>query len=388
MTEPMIKSMLDQDLYKFAMMQAVCLKFPNERVKYKFIMRGDTKFPDGFGEKVQLEIERMERLQLLPTEKQWMSRTTTFLTPYFLDFLEGFRYNSKEVEVTQKGDNLEIVIEGYWYRTILWEVPIMAIVSELYFIETGQKPTIDWKAKIKVKRHQIIDVILLAGFATRRRYSWEVQDYMVGEMKKATKNFVGTSNVHLAMKHKLKPIGTQAHEWFMFHGGKFGYVMANKLALENWIEVYQGDLGIALTDTYTTDNFFANFNVKYAKLFDGVRHDSGNAFRFADEMINHYKYKLGIDPMTKVIIFSDGLNIDKALEIQNYCAGKIKCSFGIGTNLSNDVGVKPLNMVIKMTHFFENGIWKDVVKLSDSKGKHTGNANEVNLCKKVLGLLK
>jgi nicotinate phosphoribosyltransferase len=198
------------------------------------------------------------------------------------------------------------------------------------------------------------------------------------------RNFVGTSNVHLAMQQNVKPIGTHAHEWFMFHAAKYGFKMANAMALEHWVDVYRGDLGIALSDTYTTDEFFEQFDKKFAKLFDGVRHDSGDPIEFAKKTILHYQH-LGINPLTKTITFSDSLNYEKVKKITEFCRYKIGFSFGIGTNFTNDVGLKPMNIVIKMTETcIEGEQWTQVVKLSDEPGKHSGDIDTIELAKKVL----
>jgi nicotinate phosphoribosyltransferase len=199
--------------------------------------------------------------------------------------------------------------------------------------------------------------------------------------------FVGTSNVHLAHVFNTSPIGTEAHEWFMFHAAKYGFQMANELGLKHWADVYNGSLGTALCDTFTTEAFLKAFNMKYAKLYDGVRQDSGDPIKFAEKMIAHYQ-KLGIDPLSKTIVFSDSLTPEKAREINDWCRGKIKCSFGIGTNLSNDVGVTPLNMVIKMTaaKIEDSGKWIPTIKLSDASGKHTGDPKMIEVCKYLLNI--
>jgi nicotinate phosphoribosyltransferase len=196
--------------------------------------------------------------------------------------------------------------------------------------------------------------------------------------------FIGSSNVFLAMINGTRPIGTHAHEWFMFHAARYGFKMANALALEHWVEVYRGDLGIALSDTYTTESFFSAFDKKFAKLFDGVRHDSGDPIAFAEKTIAHYK-TLGVDPLSKTIIFSDALNYNKVAQITRYCRGRIGMSFGIGTNLTNDVGLKPMNIVIKMTEALpQNEPWIPVVKLSDEQGKYTGDPAMISLAKEIL----
>jgi nicotinate phosphoribosyltransferase len=206
----------------------------------------------------------------------------------------------------------------------------------------------------------------------------------VQTLKKWGTTFVGTSNVYLARVHGTKPIGTHAHEWFMFHAARYGFKMANILALENWTNIYRGDLGIALSDTFTTDEFYEVFDKKFAKLFDGVRHDSGDPVAFAEKTIQHYK-SLGIDPLSKTIIFSDSLDYQKVKTIAAYCQGKIGISFGIGTNFTNDVGLKPMNIVLKMTEALpESESWTPVVKLSDEPAKYTGDPQTIELAKTVL----
>lgn len=385
-----IQSILDNDLYKFTMQYAVFKLFPRLKVRYKFIDRNKLSYPDGFDEKLKDQLVLMEDLFLTKDEKKFLERRCgTFLPPNFLDFLQGFCYDASEVSVSLDNDNrLNIDIEGYWYRTILWEVVLMALISELYFKETGQfvdVTSIENYQKVFVKAESLKSHnSYFADFGTRRRYSFENQDKVVQWLKQRDDhNFVGTSNVYLAYKYDTKPIGTHAHEWFMVHAALYGYTMANHLALENWANVYEGDLGIALSDTYTTEVFFNSFNKKFSKLFDGVRHDSGDPFKFVDKVTEHYR-SMGINPMSKVIIFSDGLNYELANELKEYCVGKIMCSFGIGTHFTNDVGVKPLNIVIKVSQVFIDDQWVDCVKLSDNSTKHTGVNEEVELCKKEL----
>ncbi|HES59411.1 MAG TPA: nicotinate phosphoribosyltransferase, partial [Caldithrix sp.] len=241
-------------------------------------------------------------------------------------------------------------------------------------------------AREKATRFNLLGVNV-ADFGTRRRFSFENHDRIVKALKIYGKpSFIGTSNVYFAKKYDLIPVGTHAHEWFMFHAAKYGYKMANKLALDNWVRVYRGDLGISLSDTFTTDVFFQAFDTKFAKLFDGVRQDSGDPIEFADKTISHYK-NLRIDPLAKTIIFSDGLNPKTVEKIANHCQNKIKISFGIGTNLTNDVGVEPLNIVIKIIEAKPEGQeWTPTIKLSDTKGKYTGDEESILLCKKLLNI--
>ncbi|MDB5014542.1 MAG: nicotinate phosphoribosyltransferase [Daejeonella sp.] len=381
-------SFLDNDFYKFTMQNGVIKLFPEAKAKYKFINRGRHVFPKGFAEELKKAIRNLGSVKLTLDEKRYLEATCPYLDPTYLDFLQGYCYNPDEISVMQTGSDLEVNIEGYWYRTILWEVPIMALISELFYITTGQHRISEQAIKEntiqKIEQYKSLGV-KIADFGTRRRHSYAVQALVVATLKQAAgDNFVGSSNVHLAMINNSKPIGTHAHEWFMFHAAKYGYKMANSVGLENWANVYRGDLGIALSDTFTTDYFFRQFDKKLSKLFDGVRHDSGDPLLFAQKTIHHYK-SLGIDPLSKTIIFSDSLNYDKIARITDFCRDKIGISFGIGTNLTNDVGLNPMNMVIKMTDTLaDNHEWTPVIKLSDEIGKHTGTSEEIEIAKRIL----
>lgn len=383
-------SILDNDFYKFTMQYAVIKLFPYAKGRYQFINRGKHEFPENFAQRLREAIDQMAKLKLTANEKEFLRETCPYLDPTYLDFLQGYRYDPSEVTIEQIGNEIKVSIEGFWYRTILWEVPIMALICELFYKETKQERHADelviQTVENKIKKYRDLDIVF-AEFGTRRRHSHEVHDLVVKTLKnKGEGTFIGTSNVYLAMKYNTKPIGTHAHEWFMFHAAKYGYKMANNMGLENWTDVYRGDLGIALTDTYTTEVFFEQFDKKFAKLFDGVRHDSGDPLEFGDKTISHYQ-KLGINPLTKTIIFSDGLNYDKVERITEHCKGRIGLSFGIGTDLTNDVGLKPMNIVLKLTEAKpENADWTGVVKLSDEPKKHTGTAENIDLAIRILNI--
>lgn len=383
-------SLLDNDFYKFTMQQGVISLFPQARVRYQFINRASHSFPEGFAQVLREKIDELAHLKLTAKEKLFLKVTCPYLNPVYLDFLEGYRFNPEEVQISQTGDQLEVHIEGLWYRTILWEVPLMSVICELFYLLTGAVRISDEEilegAKQKIESYQQLGVTV-AEFGTRRRYSYPVHRLVLQSLTKfGNGSFIGTSNVHLAMLHQVKPIGTHAHEWFMFHAAKYGFKMANSLGLENWVKIYRGDLGIALADTYTNEVFFRQFDKMFSKLFDGVRHDSGDPLVFADKVIAHYQ-QMGIDPKTKTIIFSDGLNYDKVVRITNYCRGKIGMSFGIGTSLTNDAGPAPMNIVVKMTEVqTDDHTWIGVVKLSDEQGKYTGSAQMIELAKTILGI--
>ncbi|CEN45915.1 Nicotinate phosphoribosyltransferase [Capnocytophaga canis] len=381
-------SILDNDFYKFTMQCAVVKLFPNTKGRYKFINRGKHEFPEGFAQAMQQSVNQMSQLKLTKAEKAFLKASCPYLNPAYIDFLEGYRYDPSEVKITQNGSDFQMEVEGLWYRTILWEVPLLAMVSELYYKLTNATQWSDGQiienTIEKVKFYENLGVVF-AEFGTRRRHSYYVHNLVMQTLTKSQKyNFSGSSNVHLAMKYQVKPIGTHAHEWFMFHAAEYGYKMSNALSLEHWVDVFRGDLGIALSDTYTTDVFFKQFDKKFSKLFDGVRHDSGDPIVFAEKTIEHYK-KFGINPLSKYIIFSDGLNPEKVKSIAEACKGKIGISFGIGTNLTNDVGLRPMNIVMKLTEVLtRDNEWVSTVKLSDEPNKHTGDPRMIELAKELL----
>lgn len=383
-----LSSILDNDFYKFTMQFAVSKLFPKARARYQFINRGKHQFPAGFDKLLKEAIGEMAQLKLSKAEKQFLHDKCPYIDPTYLDFLQGYRYDPDEVHIEQQGGDLRVHIEGYWYRTILWEVPIMSLICELYYEASGLSriSNEDVCAIVSNKMNKYDKLqITLADFGTRRRHSYAVHDLVIRTLKNhPSKTFIGTSNVHLAMKYETTPIGTHAHEWFMFHAAKYGYKMANLLGLEHWAEVYRGDLGIALSDTYTTKVFFTQFDKKLTKLFDGVRHDSGDPLTFAQMTIDHYQQK-GIDPRSKTIIFSDGLDYEKVEHIAAFCNGKIGHSFGIGTDFTNDVGLSRMNIVLKMTEAKpEDSEWTEVIKLSDEPNKHTGTQQEIAIAKEIL----
>ncbi|ADQ82542.1 nicotinate phosphoribosyltransferase [Riemerella anatipestifer] len=387
MPEVRLKSIIDNDFYKITMQNAVVKLFPTARVKYEFINRGKHFFPEGFADELRKAVNSMAELKLTKEEKLYLQETCPYLALPYLDFLEGYHYDPSEVKIVQEGNDIKVSVEGLWYRTILWEVPLLALISELHYrmnkMERDSNETVVQNTVEKSKKLNELGVTF-AEFGTRRRHSYKVHQLVMEALMEEKGQFIGTSNVHFAMKYGVKPIGTHAHEWFMFHAAEYGFKMANQLALEHWVDVYRGDLGVALSDTYTTEVFFRQFDKKFAKLFDGVRHDSGDPIEFAKKTIEHYE-GFGINPNFKYIIFSDGLNLEKVEEITKATRGTIGISFGIGTNLTNDVGLKPMNIVMKLIGVqAPNGDWIPTVKLSDERGKYTGEPKMIELAKEVL----
>ncbi len=339
-------------------------------------------------DEIKHQIKLMSDLKLTDSEYDWMKKELYFLPISYRQYLAVYRFNPNQVNInlTSNG-HLEININGKWRDTILWEVPIMSIISEVYFKYMDTDWSMENQEKLAYNKAKILSEsdCFFADFGSRRRRNFETQDIIVKTMKEF-KGFVGTSNPYLAMKYNVKALGTCAHEAIGAVAALESLNHPNKIFMERWSEVYDGDLGTMLPDTYGLESFLKDFSLGKAKLWDGVRHDSGDPFIFVDKIVNYYK-KLRIDPTTKTIIFSDGLDVNKAILLRQYCKGKIRCSFGIGTHFTSDfkkvsdsnIKSKPMNMVIKLT--MVNNI--PVVKLSDSPGKAIGDSKMVEIMKYI-----
>ena len=380
---PVIKSILDNDLYKFTMQRAVLGYKQNVPVEYVFSnRRPEEAFNQAFMNGFKDGLDEMASLKANDEEIAFFEKACPFMGHEYLDYLHNYRFNPKEVSASLVKKELNLNIKGTWERSILWEVPLMAMISELFFIHCDN----DWddrdqSAKLAMKSERLRH-ITFTDFGTRRRRNFATQDSVVAYFKKHNPYFMGTSNVHLAHKHNVRPIGTMAHEWIMGISALEGLRHANRYAMKIWSDIYKGELGTALTDTFGTDVFWSDFDVALAKLFDGPRHDSGCPFEFTDKTVANYK-RMRIDPTTKTAIFSDGLDTDLAVNIDDYCKNKIRSSFGIGTHFTNDFSKfndevsKPLNMVIKLSKC--NGI--PVVKLSDTPSKAIGDRDALRVAK-------
>ncbi len=371
-SNPIIKSLLDTDLYKLTMMQAVLHNYPSAEVEYLFKCRTEDVDLMPLADEIKNQISHLCDLRFTEDEIEYLSNIY-YLKPDFIQFLRLFQMNEQYVLI-KKGEEgqLEIKVKGPWLHTILFEVPILAIVEEAYSrhyhagvdFKEGEK-RLKEKTKI-VKTHPLGHKLKIMEFGTRRRFSREWQKQVIEYLKSNNlDNLVGTSNVLYAYELGLTPLGTMAHEYLQaFQALGPRLIDSQKAALEAWTKEYRGDLGIALTDVVGIDAFLKDFDRYFAKLFDGVRHDSGCPFEWANKMIAHYE-KMGIDAKTKTLVFSDGLDIPLALELLTEFHDKTNLLFGIGTNLTNDVGIKPLSIVMKMIEC--NG--QPVAKISDSPGK-------------------
>ena len=389
----MIYSILDTDLYKFTTSYAYMKLFPDAECTFTFKDRNNLKRDYEFLEKFTQQLKDIcNYSRLTIPELNWLltSHKMDFIPSYYWEWLYSFKFDFDKINVyLDENSVLCINVTDKCYKATLYEIPCLFSIPE---VNNADKP-INWEvtfSKLKEKVNLANETgMLFSEFGTRRRFNQEVQNKVCEYLKKNAKTCVGTSNVYFAFIYDMRPIGTHPHEWFMFHGAQYGYKQANYIALENWVNIYDGDLGIALSDTYTSDVFFSNFSLKQAKLFDGVRQDSGDEYEFINKTIDFYKSK-NIDYHNKTIVFSNALNFPKAAEINNFCKGIIRCSFGIGTDLTCDVYGnyynalgKPFkydaeNIVMKMSEcrMNSNQPWNFCIKISDDYEKHMGDNSE------------
>ncbi|HVB49578.1 MAG TPA: nicotinate phosphoribosyltransferase [Burkholderiales bacterium] len=369
-----IQSLLDTDLYKFTMMQVVLHHFPGAQVEYRFKCRseGVDLIPDL--EEIRREVRELCRLRLEDDELAYL-RGLRFLKSDFVDFLGLFHFNAKYIRIAPAAKSpgeIDITIRGPWLHTILYEIPVLAIISELHFRRT--QPGFDLaegrrRLQAKIDLVRTVEPALgfkISDFGTRRRFSAQWHEETIKTLKREVPEcFAGTSNVRFAMRNGLTPLGTMGHEYMQACQTLGPRLRDSQMfAFETWAREYRGDLGIALSDTYGLDAFLRDFDVYFCKLFDGARHDSGDPFEWGERVVAHYT-RSRVDARSKTLTFSDQLSFPLAIEIARRFHGRAKTAFGIGTNLTNDVGCEPINIVIKMTEC--NG--QPVAKVSDSPGK-------------------
>ncbi|KAF8622569.1 hypothetical protein AX15_006917 [Amanita polypyramis BW_CC] len=402
------KSILDTDLYKMTMQQAVLHHFPQVNAKYRFTNRSrNTLSSLQCVERFRAAVSSFSGLALTPAEKEWLKRTCPYLAPDYLSYLSAYRFKPDQVDVTfipvtDELGSISIEVSGLWAETILWEVPLMACLSETYFQVvvtdwdyTGQEELAFQKAKTLLEAGCVF-----SEFGTRRRRSYIAQDVVMQGLIRAAEEAsipgaITTSNVHLAFKYNIKPIGTIAHEWTMGVAALKGYERANSTALALWEDVYSSGVTLtALTDTFSTERFFSELAREPDRMqrWHGIRQDSGDPLIFGPRAKEFYE-SLGIDPSEKTIVYSDALNIDKALRLKMQCdqLGLKQVAFGIGTFLTNDfrtvssgytVKDEALNIVIKLSSV--NDI--PCVKLSDDPTKNTGDKDTVEELKRIFRL--
>jgi nicotinate phosphoribosyltransferase len=381
-----ITSLLDTDLYKFTMMQVVLHHFPGAQVEYRFKCRNAGVDLAPYVDAIGGEIESLCTLRFGDGELDYL-RGLRFIKSDFVDFLGLFQLNTKYITVQAaagRPGEIEIVIRGPWLHTILFEVPVLAIVNEVYFRSTQPAPDFEegrrrLAAKIALVRDDPqlaataerdpagAEALKIADYGTRRRFSRRWHDEVVQTLKqRLADNLAGTSNVMLALKHGITPLGTMAHEYLQACQALGPRLRDSQVfGFETWAREYRGDLGIALADVYGLDAFLRDFDMYFCKLFDGARHDSGDAVEWGERLIAHYE-KNRVDPRTKTLVWSDGLTFPRVIELYRRFRGRARLAFGVGTNLTNDLGCTPLQIVIKMVRC--NG--QPVAKLSDSPEKN------------------
>ena len=366
-----IESLLDTDLYKFTMMQCVLHQFPGASVEYRFRCRNEGIDLRPYMDEVKAQVDHLCSLRFKEDELEYL-RSLRFIKDDFVEFLSLFQLKRKYIDISEKDGQMAITIKGPWLHTILFEIPVLAIVNETYFRHVA--PNIDkaegrrrLDAKIKmVEAEPDREMISISDFGTRRRFSREWQKEVIETLKaRLPREFAGTSNVLYAKELDLIPMGTMAHEYLQACQALGPRLRDSQTyAFEMWAKEYRGDLGIALTDVYGIEPFLKDFDMYFCKLFDGVRQDSGDPEKWGERMIEHYKANR-CDPRTKTFIFSDSLTFERLIRLFRRFKGRVKLGFGVGTNLTNDLGPEPLNIVIKMVR--ANG--QPVAKISDTPGK-------------------
>ncbi len=374
--QAIIQSLIDTDLYKFTMWQTMLHRNPQTRSEYSFVCRNQPRYPLAeLLDEVNAQLDHLCTLRFQRDELDYVGGLR-YIKSDFIDFLRIFSFQRDFITATVEGDTLRIQASGPQVHVMGFEIFVLAIVNELYFRRADQDAALaEGRRRLQAKLGLLRDFqseparlfpFEFFDFGVRRRFSREWQREVVGTLRReAPQYFKGTSNVLLARDLDLVPIGTMAHEYLQSYQA-LGVVLRDfqKAALENWVQEYRGDLGVALTDVVGMDAFLADFDLYFAKLFDGLRHDSGDPFAWGEKALAHYK-KLRVDARTKRLVFSDGLDLPTAFALHRAFADRVQTGFGIGTNLSNDMGLTPLNIVMKLTA--ANGM--PVAKLSDSPGK-------------------
>ena len=390
----MILSILDTDLYKFSTSNAFFQLYPLAEGTFKFNDRASEVYGNDFLSALKQEFSALGDLFLTEEEFDYVISRIKYIPRNYWEWLKGFRFEPEKINAWLDNDgHLQIEVTDLLYKATMYEVPVLAIVAELRnrfrgAVADPRKMLDILDAKLEIANE---NALLFSEFGTRRRFSSETHELIVKELKeKCPKYCAGTSNVYFAMKYGMVPIGTFPHEWVMFHSGVFGYKRANYLSLEDWITVYDGALGTALIDTFTTRSFLHTLTMKQAKLLDGFRQDSGDEKEVGDAIIARLQ-EFGIDPRSKVIVFSNALNFPKYKEVADYFRGRVKVSAGIGTNITCDPGIegyKAANIVMKLSRcrMSAKDPWEKVIKISDDLGKHMGDEKEFEIASYELHL--
>ena len=395
---PIVTHFTDNDLYTFTCQYYILEKYPRAEVEYTFFDRNGTCYPKGFDKLLREQLDHMAEVVFTQEEADYMRDACYFLPLWYFTFLKGYRFNPKEVSVAQDEEgHLEITVCGKWFSTIMWEMPILSTISELMHELQGDfekyDPVLERRRAVEKSERIFGNGLTFGDMGTRRRFSFAHQDMVIGVMKEVYDSrewpgiFTGTSNVWLAMKHGTKCLGTMSHQLISFEEIVSGVFECNFNVMRKFSDVYDGDNGIYLYDCFGDKVFFSNLSKRMAMMYKGLRVDSGDETEQTEKIIAKYK-SLGIDPATKQVVYSNGLNVDKAIEIHKMCAGRVQDSYGVGTHITCDiVGVEPMNIVVKLTRgrITELREWHDCIKLSCDKGKTLGNPEKCRYIQSVVG---
>ena len=395
--KPLITHFTDNDLYTFTCQYYVLKTYPRAEVEYSFIDRNKTVYPEGFASLLQEQVNYMKDVVITDEEIAFMTEKCVYLPLWYFTFLRGYRFNPAEVSISQDAEgHLSITVRGKWFSTIMWEMPLLSCISELMHILRGDIERYDAaleERRARAKAEQIFaGGLILGDMGTRRRLSFDHQEMVIRVMKEVYESkswpgkFTGTSNVWLAMKYGCLPLGTMSHQLISFEENVSGVFECNYAVMKKFSDVFDGDNGIYLYDCFGDKVFFSNLSKRMALMYRGLRVDSGNEEEQTEKIIAKYQ-ELGINPATKQVVFSNGLNIDRAIEIHKFCAGRVMDSYGVGTFLTCDVtGCSPMNIVVKLTkgRITEKRAWHDCVKLSCDLTKTLGNPDK---CKYLVNLL-
>ena len=395
--KPLITHFTDNDLYTFTCQYYVLKTYPRAEVEYSFIDRNKTCYPAGFAELLQEQVNYMKDVKITDEEIAFMTEKCVYLPLWYFTFLRGYRFDPSEVSISQDADgHLNIQVHGKWFSTIMWEMPLLSCISELMHIVRGDIERYDASLEEQRARQKAEQIfaggLILGDMGTRRRLSFAHQEMVIRVMKEVYDSkawpgkFTGTSNVWLAMKYGCLPLGTMSHQLISFEENVSGVFECNYNVMKKFSDVFDGDNGIYLYDCFGDTVFFSNLSKRMAMMYKGLRVDSGNEEEQTEKIIAKYR-ELGIDPATKQVVFSNGLNIERALAIHQYCAGRVQDSYGVGTFLTCDVtGCSPMNIVVKLTkgRITEKRKWHDCVKLSCDLTKTLGNPEK---CKYLVNLL-
>lgn len=396
--EQIIRHFTDNDLYTFTCQYYILETYPRAEVEYTFYDRNAYRYPQGFDLLLREQVEMMRNVVISDEEVEFMKGRCVFLPIWYFTFLRGYRFNPDEVSIRQDAEgHLDISVKGKWFSTIMWEMPLLSCISELIHSLRGDFDRYDAALEQERCRQKTVKIIenglKLGDMGTRRRFSYAHQDMVVRVMEQTARQmdgpgkFIGTSNVWFAMKYGCTPLGTMSHQLISFEENVSGVFECNFNVMKKFSDVYDGDNGIYLYDCFGDKVFFSNLSKRMAMMYKGLRVDSGDEFEQTDKIIAKYR-SLGIDPATKQVVYSNGLDIDKAIEIHRYCAGRVQDSYGVGTFLTCDVtGCEPMNIVVKLTRgrITELREWHDCVKLSCTKGKTLGNPRKVEYLLDLLG---